>query len=76
VARATKVGEDPRVGRSGLRRPAGQLDPCKVFRPGEEGKVQWAELGQKAGWTGRADELAREKFSKKWSWAATDTGLN
>jgi hypothetical protein len=39
AAQVTKVGEDPWVGRSGLRRPAGQLGPCKVFRPGEEGKV-------------------------------------
>jgi hypothetical protein len=39
VARATEVGEDSRVGRSGLRRPAGQLGRCKVFGSGEEGKV-------------------------------------
>jgi hypothetical protein len=36
---ATEVGEDPRVGRSGLRRPAGQLGRCMVFLPGEERRV-------------------------------------
>jgi hypothetical protein len=39
VARATEVGEDPQVGRSGLHRPAGQLGRCEVFRPGEERRV-------------------------------------
>jgi hypothetical protein len=33
AARATEVGEDPRVGRSGLHMPAGHLGRCKVFRP-------------------------------------------
>jgi hypothetical protein len=33
-------------------------------------RVQCAEMGQKAGWIGRADVLAREEFSKKRSWAA------
>jgi hypothetical protein len=35
AAWATEVGEDPRVGRSGLRRLIGQLGQCKVFGPGE-----------------------------------------
>jgi hypothetical protein len=39
AARATEVGEDPRVGRSGLRKPVGQLGWCKVFGPGEERRV-------------------------------------
>jgi hypothetical protein len=39
AARATEVGEGPRVGQSGLRRPAGQLGRCEVFRTGEEGRV-------------------------------------
>jgi hypothetical protein len=37
AARATEVGEDPRVGRSWLRRPVGRLGQCKVFGSGEEG---------------------------------------
>jgi hypothetical protein len=36
AARATEVGEDPRVGQSWLRRPVGQLGQCKVFGSGEE----------------------------------------
>jgi hypothetical protein len=46
AAQATEVGEDPRVGRSGLRRPAGQLGRCKVFGLGEEGicsGLSWAK---------------------------------
>jgi hypothetical protein len=39
AAWATEVGEDPWVGRRGLRRLAGQLGRCKVFGPGEEEKV-------------------------------------
>jgi hypothetical protein len=35
AARATEVGEDPRVGQSGLHMSIGQLGRCKVFRPGE-----------------------------------------
>jgi hypothetical protein len=34
------------------------------------GRVQCTEMGQKAGWTGCTDGLAREEFSKKRSWAA------
>jgi hypothetical protein len=39
AARAFEGGRRPRVGQSGLRRPAGQLGRCEVFGPGEEGRV-------------------------------------
>jgi hypothetical protein len=65
AAQAIEVGEDPRVGQSGLRRLAGQLGRCEVFGPGEEGRVYWAELGQKAERSGRYVGLHDEKSRKR-----------
>jgi hypothetical protein len=46
----TEVGEDPRVGRSGLCRPIGQLGRCEVFGPGEEWREGWPDgLGAMVG---------------------------
>jgi hypothetical protein len=58
----------PKVGWAGVghtaKKPPGLVHDLRA------GRVQCTEMGQKAEWTGRTDELAREEFSKKRSWAA------
>jgi hypothetical protein len=64
AARATEVGEDPRVGQSELCRPIGQ---CKVFRPGEQGwcsGVSWAKkVGRIGPYGGHRDEKSEKRVT-------------
>jgi hypothetical protein len=65
AARATYVGEDPRVGQSGLHKPIGQLGQCKVFWSGLEGWCSGLSWAKKAGRTGRYGVLRDEKSEKE-----------